>query len=135
MPPNHILVIDDDPLVARIIAFGLERVGGELVLDYASSGLHGLELARTYPPCLIILDFAMPGMDGLETLRHLRANALTGGTPIVAISGALNLCERGKEMIALSDAYLPKPFDFKELFDVLSRCAQPDADVTTQRPL
>ena len=120
MLPRRVLVIDDDPYLPRIIALSLAHIG-DVKFRYATSGQQGVQLTEAEPPDLILLDYAMPGMDGLETLRRLRANPRTARTPIVAITGALHRTHRCAEMISSSDAYLPKPFNFAALSQVVGR--------------
>ena len=120
MLPRRVLVIDDDPYLPRIIELSLAHIG-DLKFRYAASGQQGMQLAEADPPDLILLDYAMPGMDGLETLRRLRANQRTARTPIVAITGALHRTQRCTAMISGCDAYLPKPFNFTSLGQVVGR--------------
>lgn len=112
--PRCVLMIDDDHHLPRLIGLGLTPFSN-LVLKHAPSGQYGTQMARENPPDLILLDFEMPMMDGLETLKHLRSDARTARTPVVAITGSHRVSPRCAEMIAGCDAYLPKPFDMKTL--------------------
>ena len=120
MAPYRVLLIDDDVDLSRLIQLGLTQPG-DLIFRHASTGQHGVQIASDDPPDLILLDFEMPLMDGLDTLRHLRANARTARTPIVAMTGSQRSMPRCAEMIAASDAYLPKPFGLNALRSTLSR--------------
>jgi CheY-like chemotaxis protein len=104
-----ILVIDDDPFVARIVELSLARAG-RFQVERAFNGQQGLDRLKTRRPDLILLDYEMPGLDGLETLRKIRSQARAGSLPIVALSGALQVRPRCAEMVAGCDAYLAKPF-------------------------
>ncbi len=112
--PHLVLVIDDDPLLQRIVELCLARLG-KFAFCYAENGRQGIQLADTCLPDLILLDFDLPGMDGLDTLRRLRATECAERPPIIAITGALRLSERCAEMINGCDAYVPKPFDINGL--------------------
>src|SRR3990172_1602080 len=110
----HILVIDDDHMLASMIELALGQLG-DLAFRYAHNGQHGAEIALAEPPDVILLDFEMPVMDGLDTLRHLRASDRTARTPVVAITGSHRNAPRCAAMIAECDAYLPKPFKLSDL--------------------
>jgi CheY-like chemotaxis protein len=119
MLPRHILVIDDDPYLPRIIELCLSQ-SGRFKVRHAMDGQLGVQMAGAEPPELILLDYAMPVMDGLETLRQLRAHDRTARTPIVAITGSAHVSPRCAEMVAACDAYLPKPLRFNTLRDTVS---------------
>src|SRR5690349_20875732 len=69
---SHILLIDDDALLRRSLAFNLERSGFQV--SAVASAEDGLELARRTPPDLVLLDIGLPGIDGLAALRHFQAD-------------------------------------------------------------
>lgn len=119
MLPRHILVIDDDPCLPRIVELCLGQFG-PFKGRFAQDGHQGLHMAEANLPDLILLDFAMPMMDGLETLRGLRVHAGTACTPVVAITGSAHFSQRCAEMVAACDAYLPKPLRFNTLSDTVS---------------
>lgn len=116
---RHVLVIDDDLYLPRIIELCLTQFG-PFKVRFARDGDLGLHMAQADPPDLILLDFAMPMMDGLDTLRGLRAHAGTARTPVVAITGSAHISPRCAEMVAACDAYLPKPLRFNTLRDTVS---------------
>jgi DNA-binding response OmpR family regulator len=65
-----IAVIEDDPAICEMYSTKLELSG--FTVRAASNGAHGLELAKTTRPSLILLDLLMPEMGGEEMLRRLR---------------------------------------------------------------
>src|SRR3712207_9475365 len=69
----HVLVVDDDPVVADLVAFRLQRLGLQVTVE--TDGETGLAAARRLRPDLVVLDWLMPRMDGLEVCRALRADA------------------------------------------------------------
>src|SRR6266511_3081255 len=95
----HILVVDDDPLLASALRRPLAYEGFEV--DVAASGEEALSRALDHAPDLVILDVLLPGIDGLEVCRRLRQ---AGEVP-VRVAGF----EAG------ADDYLGKPFAFEEL--------------------
>lgn len=80
----HILVIDDDTQVRRLISTILEREGH--LVTQASDGASGLAQFHLHPADLVITDIFMPEKDGLQTIRELSRICL--GLPIIAISGS-----------------------------------------------
>ena len=114
MTPVHVLVIDDDHLMLKLIEMALKQLGG-VVFQYAQNGRHGAEAAWADPPDVILLDFDLPVMDGLDTLRQLRANARTARTPVVAVTATRPSTPRCADMIDACDAYVPKPFHVTDL--------------------
>jgi CheY-like chemotaxis protein len=109
-----ILVIDDDPFVAKIVELSLSR-SGQFQVERAFDGEQGLHKLGARRPDLILLDYEMPGLDGLETLQQIRSQPEAGTIPVVAISGALQIRPRCAEMISQCDAYIPKPFEYNTL--------------------
>lgn len=113
-PPHQIarlLVVDDDPAIARMLALVGEDHGYHL--EVASDGAAGLALARGGDVDLILLDLNLPGLPGLEVCRRLRAAGTT--VPILILS-----CERATvdAVVALeigADDYIRKPFELREL--------------------
>ncbi len=78
---KRILIIDDDDDARYLLRSALREM--PYVVSEASSGLHGLERARTEHPDLIFCDLRMPGVDGAEVLRMLREDPATRDIPVV----------------------------------------------------
>lgn len=111
--PPSILIIDDDPLVRRIVARTLSAQG--YCVHEASTGAEGLAFAIQHPPDLILLDLVMPGLDGFQVCSRLRQNPLTVNIPIVMLT-ALNQTESVVHGLQVgADDYITKPFDVTEL--------------------
>ncbi len=116
--PKHVLMIEDDDRLARMVASYLETSG--FSVTHVDNGLKGLgHLTSTDPrtvPDVVILDLMLPDLDGLEVCRRVRA--LPG--PISAIP-LLMLTAKGDAMDRIvglelgADDYLPKPFEPREL--------------------
>src|SRR5690349_19301889 len=81
---RKVLVVDDDPVMHRVLKHYLERNRYE-ILD-ASNGQQAIELAQSELPNLIILDVRMPEMGGLTALRHLKEIESTKAIPVVVIT-------------------------------------------------
>src|SRR5689334_16136787 len=80
-PPRRVLVVDDDPTVAEIVAGYLDRAG--FIVDRASDGRQALAQAAEVRPDLVVLDLMLPGIDGLEVCRTLREQ---GPMPVVMLT-------------------------------------------------
>ncbi|HLA35020.1 MAG TPA: response regulator [Rhodocyclaceae bacterium] len=109
---DTVLLIDDDPLQRLMADNALSDVYRVLECD---NGLHGLEIAAAAKPDLILLDINMPGIDGLETCRRLRQDPDVGDTPVLFLSGELNLEERLSAYEAGGEDFIAKPFAPDEL--------------------
>ena len=116
---KRVLVCDDDPVILRLLQVNLELEGYETLL--AHHGEKAVEVAMEEVPDLIILDIMMPRLDGHETFERLKAHDATRAIPVVFLSAKAQPSdiERGREQGAA--AYLTKPFDPKELLDVVER--------------
>jgi len=117
--PMHILLIEDDPDIQKMVRLSLKFQGGHQV-SVASDGREGLEKAIAEHPDLILLDVMMPEMDGYETCRRLKAEPATREIPVVFLSARAQQSEieKGRELGAVG--YLVKPFDPMTLSDQLS---------------
>nr|WP_326847171.1 response regulator transcription factor [Streptomyces kaniharaensis] len=110
---SRILVIDDDPTVAEVVAGYLTRAGHQV--DRAADGAQGLALARTARPDLLVLDLMLPGLDGLEVLRRVRASAEGAGLPVVLLTAKGDEADRILGLELGADDYVTKPFSPREL--------------------
>lgn len=114
--PLHILVVEDNAMLARNLADGLEAEGHQL--DFAADGLLGLRLALENDYDVMILDLGLPGIDGLELCRRLRAQA-PRRTPVLMLTARDTLADKLGGFDSGADDYLVKPFEMAEL---LARC-------------
>src|SRR5512136_2990107 len=113
MEPAHILVIEDDDIVARTIERSLR--GQEFRVTLTNSGVEGLKVARRRPPDLVILDIIMPGMDGYAVCREMRADPLLANVPILFLTAKSKDEDKITGFRAGADDYLTKPFNIDEL--------------------
>jgi DNA-binding response OmpR family regulator len=123
-----ILIIDDEPEVARALLRVLSRAG--FAASAVSTGADGLAAFEREPSDLVITDIIMPKVHGLEIIKAIRAKSAT--VRIVAISGGGNFGPLGYEPGAITtqaylaaasqagaDAVLTKPFDMDQLLGVV----------------
>ena len=107
----HILVVEDDTVLARRIASTLTEAGHDPIVVH--NGEKALDKTKATPFDLIVLDIILPGMDGFEVLRHLRAQHLVSRVLMLTARGEVEDRVTGLQLGA--DDYLPKPFAMGEL--------------------
>jgi DNA-binding response OmpR family regulator len=103
---KRILIVDDDALMRRSLAFNLEQAGYSI--STAADAESALDLARLESPDLILLDIGLPGMDGLDALRVFRARA---NVPIVFLTARRRELDEALGLELGADDYVTKPFD------------------------
>jgi two-component system, OmpR family, response regulator RpaA len=113
MESAHVLVIEDDDIVARTIERSLR--GDEFRVTLTHSGVEGLKSARRRPPDLVILDIIMPGMDGYTVCREMRSDPLLLDIPILFLTAKIKDEDKIAGFNAGADDYLCKPFNVDEL--------------------
>ena len=106
----RILVVDDDPTVAEVVAGYLERAG--FAVERAGDGPEALRLAGERWPDLVVLDLMLPGLDGLEVCRRLRA---AGPVPVIMLTARGDEEDRITGLEVGADDYVTKPFSPREL--------------------
>jgi CheY-like chemotaxis protein len=114
---NSILVVDDELLVAEMLAELLQDEG--YAVTTAAHGKHALERVRQQHPDLIVTDFMMPLMNGLELAQTLRADPATAGIPIVLVSGGQGQIAR--QHPEAFDIVLNKPCEVDHLLAAIRR--------------
>lgn len=114
-----ILVVEDNLQNLRLARLVLEREQ-HTVLE-AMDGESGLLLAREARPDLVLMDVQMPGMDGLTVVRALRADPATAGLKVLALTALAMKGDAERVLAAGCDAYLAKPFQYRELIDTVRR--------------
>ncbi len=106
--PRTILLVDDDALMRRSLAFHLEQAGYQV--HTAASAEDALAFVRhaSRPPELVLLDIALPGMDGLDALRELKARH---DLPVIFLTGRRRELDEVVGLELGADDYITKPFD------------------------
>ena len=108
-----ILIVDDDPDIARFIEVNLTTHGFEVLL--ASDGVEALEKALELRPDLALVDVMMPRMDGFQLVQRLRADPRTAGLPIIMLTARALTADKILGLTKGADDYIIKPFDPLEL--------------------
>ncbi|HEX8877719.1 MAG TPA: response regulator transcription factor [Phycisphaerales bacterium] len=107
----RVLVIEDNPKVARGIQAGLQESG--FVADVSHSGAEGEDLAAGESFDAIVLDLMLPDRDGIEICRNLRRRKVA--TPILMLTALAGTEDKVQGLDSGADDYLTKPFKFEEL--------------------
>ncbi len=110
---ERILVVDDDPDIARFVELSLQMEGFDV--SVAHDGETALDSVLDNPPDLVVLDLMMPTVDGVEVTRKLRASALTSALPIIMLTARGQTVDKVLGLTAGADDYIVKPFDTMEL--------------------
>jgi two-component system KDP operon response regulator KdpE len=110
MNKKHILVVDDDPAILRLLSANLKA--REYEVTTATNGEESLEAVQRDFVDLIILDIMMPKMDGVEVCRRIRE---WSDVPIIILSARGDEKDKVKCLELGADDYLTKPFGIAEL--------------------
>ena len=122
-PRKNILVVDDDPIVLKLIS---RMLGADYCVLTARGGQEAIRLIRERAPNLVLLDLRMPGTDGFDVLRavahdapEMRVVMLTGDSAVESFTAAI---DRGAQ------AYLTKPFSQEDLRNIVDHMISPDGE-------
>jgi CheY-like chemotaxis protein len=113
-----ILVVDDHPANAKLVAYLLKARGFET--RTAASAKEALQVLESFRPRLILMDLQLPGMDGLTLTRQLKADPATRDIIIVALTAYAMTGDEEKAREAGCDDYITKPIDTRTLPAVLA---------------
>lgn len=114
---------DDNRFIYRAV---LEHHGYTVI--EALDGQTGIAAARRHLPALILMDISMPVMDGLEATRKLKADPLTAGIPVVALTAHALKEDRARVEQAGCDAYIAKPVAPLHVVEVVRELIGPGED-------
>lgn len=106
----HILLVDDDVLLRRSLAFNLEQTGYRV--STAANAEDALALTQQDRPDLVLLDIGLPGMDGLEALHHFQGRM---DVPIIFLTARRRELDQVLGLELGTDDYVTKPFDLDVL--------------------
>ena len=110
---EHVLVVDDDPDVARFVEVNLRSAGYNV--SVASNGEEAIERALELRPDLVLLDVMMPKMDGFEVAQRLRRDSRTSSSSIIMLTAKALSSDKVLGLSSGADDYIIKPFDPVEL--------------------
>jgi DNA-binding response OmpR family regulator len=128
--PRTILLVDDDALMRRSLAFHLEQAGYQV--QTAANAEDALAIVHHSPPSLVLLDIGLPGLDGLDTLRQLKSQH---DLPVIFLTARRRELDEIVGLELGADDYITKPFDIdvvlahiKAVLRRTGAAAQPEAE-------
>ena len=133
---TRVLVVEDDPDIAQLVAHYLEKSG--FSVELLANGREALASIVAHPPDVLVLDLMLPEVDGLEICRLVRGNTATAATPIIMLTARAEESDRIVGLEIGADDYLAKPFSPNELVArvrALVRRAQRSAPAAAGRPV
>jgi len=121
-----ILVVEDDPQVARLITLVLQRNGYDA--NVVADGQSALISAREARPAMIFADLTIRGMSGAALCSALKAEDETKDIPYVILSGDRDIAEKAR--VCGADDYMGKPFEFDDLIRLVNKYARAQSGKT-----
>ena len=118
-----IMVVDDDPLIRRLIATTLEDVHNFDIVE-AADGVEALDRAAETAPAIVFLDIDMPRMDGIAACERLRRVPEAAGATIVMLTAVTDDRAEARAGKAGADLFLTKPFSPLEVLQLVDAIAQ-----------
>src|SRR5579859_6988805 len=106
LPPARILIVDDDPVMVRVLARILAPMGEIL---FATDGESALRMVRERSPDAVLLDVEMPGMSGFDVCRAIKEDPSNADLPILFVSGHTDIETEAKGLEAGAVDYIMKP--------------------------
>ena len=119
MPTKSILLIDDEPNLAQVIAVCLESFKGWKV-QIANSGKEGLKIVESLKPDAILLDVMMPDMDGITVFQNLQQNPNTQNIPVILLTAKVQASDRASFAQLDVAGTITKPFEPLEIADQIA---------------
>jgi len=110
---EKLLVVDDDPFIARLLEIELAAAGYQVRV--ANDGQQAIEAVAEDPPDLVITDVMMPHVDGFELTRSLRQDARTATISVIILTARGLSADKLEGFAIGADDYIVKPFDTPEL--------------------
>ncbi len=121
-PRKHILVIDDDPLMLKVIQ---KHLRPKYDVATAISGKIALKFLSSKKTDLILLDYEMPEEDGPAVLEKIRHNDATKNLPVLFLTGTTEQKKIQKALLLKPQGYLLKPIDSEKLLAAIDKILIP----------
>jgi DNA-binding response OmpR family regulator len=115
---THILVIEDEVQIARVLQVELEYEGYRVTVEH--DGKNGLEIALNSNIDLILLDVMLPGLNGIEVLRRLRKE--NSSVPVILLTARNTTFDKVAGLDQGANDYVTKPFEIEELLARIRSC-------------
>ena len=111
--PKRVLLVEDEPDVARLLVFNLEQAGYQVT--HVERGLEALARARAELPTVVVLDVMLPDMTGFDVCRRLRAEPETEDLGVLMLTARSDPDDRITGLEVGADDYVVKPFVVREV--------------------
>jgi len=122
---TKILIVEDDEQVAGFLYEFLQGRPGIEAVDIAESGFEAGRKVQSFNPSVVLLDLMMPGMDGFAVCQNLKADPITRGIRVLAMTGYPTADNIERIMDAGAEVCLAKPIDTVRLMELLRIADQP----------
>jgi CheY-like chemotaxis protein len=109
----NILLVEDNEMNRDMLSRRLEKRG--YVVRLAADAAQAVAAIAVEHPDLILMDVGLPGKDGHELTRELKADPVTAGIPVIALTSHAMSTDRDKALAAGCDEYDTKPVEFDRL--------------------
>lgn len=129
----RILIVEDEPSIAELIAINLSHAGFEV--EKAMQTEIALSMMKDELPSLIILDWMLPGKSGVQFAKELRASERTKGLPILMLTAKSEESDKVLGLDSGADDYVTKPFSPKELIARVRAILRRQAPIENTGPL
>ena len=116
---RRVLVVDDEPSIAKILRKQLEVAGFEVAV--AVDGAEGLVKVREFRPELIVLDVMLPKLSGHQVCATLKQDAELKVIPVLMLTAKAQRKDQDEGLQSGADAFLTKPFQLEELLGQVRR--------------
>jgi DNA-binding response OmpR family regulator len=124
MAKPRILIVEDDPRIAYLVGYLLQREGYET--ETAADGKTAVErVEQGPPPSLVLLDIMLPYVDGFQILERLRASESWKDVPVVLLSAKNQERDVVRALELGASDYVQKPFQPRELVARVQRLLKP----------
>jgi CheY-like chemotaxis protein len=117
-PLLHVLCVEDDDDIRRILRLSLEKIG-RMTVELVADPTKAIDSMLASKPQLVMLDWMMPGVDGPALLRKMRENPETRGLPVVFVTAKASQRELAELRAMGAAGAISKPFSPKDLPDQL----------------
>lgn len=115
---KRVLIVDDSPIVHRLLRKTLEAAGHEVVGD-ANNGREGVDLYESLRPDVVFMDITMPKMDGIQAVQAIKAKHPAARVIMLTAMGDEQIVAQAQAVGV--DVFLKKPFDDYKIISALAK--------------
>ena len=130
---EKLLVVDDDPFIARLLEIELAAAGYQVRV--ANDGEQAIQLVQQDAPDLVITDVMMPHVDGFELTRLLRQDPRTAAVSVIILTARGLSADKLEGFAIGADDYIVKPFDTPELLARVRGVLRRSKEMKDESPL